>query len=888
MARVLLLISFVFLISFEGMGQCPILILSSSTGTTCGTTPITIKGNTFGGSATQVTLVANGLGVLTPPTSLRSPFSFTYTPALSDIGKNIKIIVSTDRGWFFCIPAQETFTLAVGSEPTAPAVGPIAQPTCSVSTGSVVLNGLPVSGTWTLTRSPGNGITNGTGTSTTITDLAAGTYTYVVTTPNGCSSPSSSAIVIDDQPIPPSLNLSSTSGSACGTNAVTVSGNRFGGSATSATISENGAGSISPGSVSSSPFSFTYTPAAGDIGNVVTITVLTNNPLGLPCAAATQSYSLTISSNPSEPQIGTIIQPTCSISTGSVVLNGLPSTGTWTVTRLPGGVTTTGSGNSTTISGLSSGSYSFTVSNSSGCISQPSTGITINSQSPTPTAPVIGTVTQPSCAVITGSVILNGLPITGSWTIIRSPGAVSTTGSGAGTTILEVPQGRFTFTVTNSFGCISPASGNVVISQQPNVPSAPVIGLITAPTCALATGAVSFSGLPAGSWTLTRNPGAVTSPGIGASTTLTGVPGGTYTFTVTNSLGCTSAASSDVVIPVQPVTPSAPFIGLITQPRFDSPLGTVTLNGLPGGNWTLTLMPGNVVTTGTGTSKTVTGITSGVYSFTVKNAAGCTSPKSASFEINIVTGPPVVIITNPSPVCFPATVDITVPAVTMGSTLNLIYTYWTDLAATKPYNTPGASPTGTYFIKGTTSDGFFTIKPVVVSVYRVPVANAGPDQNLPNVFTTKLNAVLAFEYESGIWSLISGTGNLSEPTNSKTDVTGLSPGRNKFRWKVTNNVCQASTDSVFINIGEIAVPTLITPNMDGKNDYLILKKGDASDKIDLVIFDRRGAEVYKNSDYNNTWNGIDFNSKQLPDDTYFYVLKTQSGTSINGYIVIRR
>ena len=187
------------------------------------------------------------------------------------------------------------------------------------------------------------------------------------------------------------------------------------------------------------------------------------------------------------------------------------------------------------------------------------------------------------------------------------------------------------------------------------------------------------------------------------------------------------------------------------------------MNGLPAGNWTLTLSPGNVVTTGTGLSKIVTGLASGVYSFTVTNAAGCTSASSASFEINIVTGPPVVIITDPAPVCAPSTVDITVPAVTVGSTLNLIYTYFTDEAATKPFSTPGAAKAGTYYIKGTTSDGFFTIKPVRVSVYNIPVANAGPDQNLPNIFTTQLNATLAFEYETGIWKLISGTGSLPIP-----------------------------------------------------------------------------------------------------------------------------
>jgi gliding motility-associated-like protein len=75
--------------------------------------------------------------------------------------------------------------------------------------------------------------------------------------------------------------------------------------------------------------------------------------------------------------------------------------------------------------------------------------------------------------------------------------------------------------------------------------------------------------------------------------------------------------------------------------------------------------------------------------------------------------------------------------------------------------------------------------------------------------------------------------------------------------------------------------------MDGKNDYLILKKG-TSDQFDLIIFDRKGAQVYKNSNYDNSWNGVDYNGKELPDDTYFYIVKSQSGASVSGYIVIRR
>ncbi|HPV27824.1 MAG TPA: hypothetical protein PKV77_11815, partial [Bacteroidales bacterium] len=221
---------------------------------------------------------------------------------------------------------------------------------------------------------------------------------------------------------PPLLTLSETSGSTCGMNPVTVSGNTFGGSASSVTITENGAGSVSPGSSGVSPFSFTYTPASGDAGRTVVITVTTDNPLGSPCAAASATYTLTVNALPAAPVRGTVTHPTCVLPTGSVVLNSLPAIGEWTITRTPGGHTTIGSGTSATITGLLPGTYTFTVTDANGCESPSSGNVVINAQPATPTAPVIGAVTQPTCAVSTGSVGISGLPSTGTWILTRNPG----------------------------------------------------------------------------------------------------------------------------------------------------------------------------------------------------------------------------------------------------------------------------------------------------------------------------------------------------------------------------------------------------------------------------------------------------------------------------------
>jgi C1A family cysteine protease len=93
--------------------------------------------------------------------------------------------------------------------PLAPMIGTVTQPTCTEATGRVVIDGLPASGTWTITSAPGGTITTGTGTSTTISGLVAETYTFTVTNASGCTSESSASVVINTQPIRPTITTSS-------------------------------------------------------------------------------------------------------------------------------------------------------------------------------------------------------------------------------------------------------------------------------------------------------------------------------------------------------------------------------------------------------------------------------------------------------------------------------------------------------------------------------------------------------------------------------------------------------------------------------------------------------------------------------------------------------
>jgi gliding motility-associated-like protein len=282
----------------------------------------------------------------------------------------------------------------------------------------------------------------------------------------------------------------------------------------------------------------------------------------------------------------------------------------------------------------------------------------------------------------------------------------------------------------------------------------------------------------------------------------------------------------------------------------------------------------------------MTNLAGGVFTFKVTNSSGCISPESGPVVIS-TPGVPVLVISNPSVICSPYTVDLTNATITAGSTPGLTFTYWTDPGATIPYDTPATAIAGTYYIKGTTVLGYFNIKPVIVTIDLLPVPNAGADQTLDYQFSTILDATL-INSETGTWSLVSGTGDFLNSTDPRTSVSRLSAGKNILSWSVKTGVCPVVSDTVLIVVNNLLIPTLITPNMDGKNDYFVLRGLATLGKTELVIFDRRGAQVYSNLNYDNSWDGVDYNKNPLPDDTYFYILKSENGKSISGYIVIRR
>ncbi|CAN1553115.1 Secretion system C-terminal sorting domain [Flavobacteriaceae bacterium] len=446
------------------------------------------------------------------------------------------------------IPTQGTIT--VNPTPSAPIIGVIIQPTCTIQTGSVVLTGLP-SGNWTI--NPG-GITGST-TTATLSDLPAGAYNYTVTNASGCISSASANVIINPTV---TASITHTSGNEyqvinqmCQIQEITYT---LSGGATGVTVVglPDGVNVSTVGTtvtISSSfmhipigHYNFTITTTGGcgtsSVNGFISVMPLSIPTLSSPIGTDNQSVCL-----------GTSIQ---NISYTINMMNG----GNVSIQNLPVGVNYTFNGQEIIITGTPSQAgvynyYIFDRGNGYNCLVITTQGtITVN---PTPSAPIIGDITQPTCSTSRGSVVLTGLP-SGNWTI--NPGGI--TGSTTTATLPGLHGGTYTFTVMNAVGCISSASANVVINYQLLTPIAPTATATIQPTC-LALGTIVVSA--------PLNTNYVYSIGGTYQATLSflNLAPNTYLVTVKDILnGCVSSPTVVVVNPIPTV--ATPTTASVVQP----------------------------------------------------------------------------------------------------------------------------------------------------------------------------------------------------------------------------------------------------------------------------------------------------------------------------------
>jgi hypothetical protein len=165
---------------------------------------------------------------------------------------------------------------------------------------------------------------------------------------------------------------------------------------------------------------------------------------------------------------------------------------------------------------------------------------------------------------------------------------------------------------------------------------------------------------------------------------------------------------------------------------------------------------------------------SGTYYIKGTNSNGCVAMASVIVTVNAL---PNVVSVNPTTVCAPTTVNLTASGVTTGSDSGLTFTYFTDLAATTTLTLPSAvSTSGTYYIKGTNTNGCSVIAPVTVTINPQPVLTITNPASVcsPSTIDITANAITAGS-DSGItlsyWSDSSATTALTTASAVTTSGT---------------------------------------------------------------------------------------------------------------------
>lgn len=200
----------------------------------------------------------------------------------------------------------------------------------------------------------------------------------------------------------------------------------------------------------SSPYTVTYTT-----GVLSTTTNYYVEAVTVSGGATTPRKLITVTVNPlpATPSV-TPTHPTCSVSTGTITVNSPTASG---MTYSINGSTYT---NTTGIfTGVVSGTYNVTAKSATGCVSA-AASVTINAQPTIPVQPTVGSLTQPTCTLASGSFVITNYNAAYTYAVSPSTGVFV-----SGSTV-TAPSG--TYTVTATLGsCNSIASSNITISQQP-------------------------------------------------------------------------------------------------------------------------------------------------------------------------------------------------------------------------------------------------------------------------------------------------------------------------------------------------------------------------------------------------------------------------------------
>jgi len=560
-----------------------------------------------------------------------------------------------------------------------------AKPLLCVAVKKPAPNGIDTAGykivsyLWTKVSGPAGGtIASPNAATTSVSGLTTGTYIFnLLATDNNTGTISGNDTIVVTSVVPGPITVSAGSNQTITlpTNNVTLTGTA---SEVNGTIVSYAWSQLSgPSTATITARGSATTSVTGLVQGVYRFQLLVTDALGTTATATVQVTVNPAPVVPGPPSANAGSDQTITLPTNSATLagSGAETNGTivsyqWTQISGPSTATITTPGSATTsVSGLIQGVYVFQlkVTDNSGVTATDQTQVTVNPAVPIPGTPSANaggdqTIPLPANSVsLSGSgAETNGTIVGYQWTQVSGPSTATITAPGqAQTTVTGLVQGiyRFKLTVTDNSGVTASATMQVTVNPAAVVPGPPSANAGGDQTITLPTNSVTLAGsgtesngtIGSYAWVKTSGPtpGTITTPGQ-AQTTVTGLVQGVYTFqlTVIDNSGIT--ATDVVTITVNPdPTPVNQSPVAVAGPNQTTSAASVMLDGSasydPDGTitkytWQQTSGAGSVTITGTNTATpTISGLTSGVYTFvlTVTDNAGATGSSSVTITVTL-------------------------------------------------------------------------------------------------------------------------------------------------------------------------------------------------------------------------------------------------------------
>lgn len=255
--------------------------------------------------------------------------------------------------------------------------------------------------------------------------------------------------------------------------------------------------------------------------------------------------------------------------------------------------------------------------------------------------------------------------------------------------------------------------------------------------------------------------------------------------------------------------------------------------------------------------------TSGTYYVKGANSIGCFNIKPVTIDIANIS------LQNRAS-C--GEVDITGAGVTFGSSSGLVYSYFTDSAASIPLsNAKNITTSGRYFVKGTTASGCSIIKSIQVTVN--PIPNLVVTKPPVVVFPATVNLNQAFTRLSNVnysyWLNAAATTPLAQPSTVSTSGT-------YYIKATTISGCEITKPIVVVidppPLPKLVAPNAFSPNNDGINDLFRPTIDGQVTQYYLRVMNRHGQEVFSTANLSSYWDGT-FNKKPLPVGTYYWIFE---------------